>query len=86
VSSHAQPAALQARASVAVQFTYSGMPVPPEAQLEVIQSPEAQAMFNAGEGGPLATTPAMANGVWGPPLGMWRVGVMMSIVNLVRTN
>jgi hypothetical protein len=60
------------------------MPVPPEAKLEVFQTPEAQAMFDAGEGGPLATTPAMANGVWGPPIGMWRAGNMMPYFNIVR--
>jgi hypothetical protein len=59
------------------------MPVPPEAKLEVFQSPEAQATFDAGEGGPLATTPAMANGVWGPPIGMWRAAQMMPYLNEV---
>jgi hypothetical protein len=77
-------AALQARAYTAVGFNYSVMPVPPEAKLEVFQSPEAQAKFDAGEGGPLATTPAMANGVWGPPIGMWRAGNMMPYFNIVR--
>jgi hypothetical protein len=69
-----------------VLFVYSGMPVPPEAMEEVFQSPEAQAMFDAGEGGPLGTTPAIVNGVWGPPLGMWRAGIMMPVIDFVRTH
>jgi hypothetical protein len=79
------PAALQARAALFVLFSYSGMPLPPEAQLEVIQSTESQARFDAGEGGPLGTTPAMVSGVWGPPIGMWRAGFMMTPFNIVRT-
>jgi hypothetical protein len=62
------------------------MPVPPEAKVEVFQSPEAQAIFDAGDGGPLGTTPGMANGVWGPPIGMWRGGNMMPYFNIVRPN
>jgi hypothetical protein len=62
------------------------MPVPPEAKFEVFQAPEAQATFDAGEGGPLATTPGIANGVWGPPIGAWRAGSMMPFFNIVRTD
>jgi hypothetical protein len=76
-------AALQARAYAAAVFSYTGMPVPPAAKSEVFQSPEAQATFDAGEGGPLGTTPAMANGVWGPPIGMWRAGSMMPFLGIV---
>lgn len=69
---------LQSRASYRTRFTWSGMPVPPEAMLTVIRSEEAIATFNAGEGGPLGTAPIMANGVYGPPIGVWRIGSMMA--------
>jgi hypothetical protein len=84
MSSNALRAALQARSFVFATFSYSGMPVPPEAKVEVFQSPEAQATFDAGKGGPLGTTPAMASGVWGPPIGMWRAPNMMPVFNVVR--
>jgi hypothetical protein len=83
---HSALASLQARAFVAVEFNYSGMPVPPEAKEEVFQSPEAQATFDAGKGGPLGTTPGMANGVWGPPIGVWRPGYMMPFFGFVRNH
>lgn len=58
-------------------FVYSGMPVPPEAMTDTVLSAEAREMFESGEGGPLAVTPAMATGVWGPPVNAWRGGAFM---------
>lgn len=75
---------VQARGYAPTRFEYSGFPTPPEAMFDVIESPEARAQFESGEGGPLATTPAMANGVFGPPIGMWRTGSMMGYLGIVR--
>ena len=47
-------------------------------------SAEATAQFQAGEGGPLATSSNSLNGVYGPPIGMWRTGSLISVIGLVR--
>lgn len=75
---------LQGRGAATAGFEYSGMPTPPEAMIDVISSPEAKAQFDAGEGGPLAVTPLMSNGVYGAPLGMWLISWMMGYLGVVR--
>ena len=75
---------MQARGFLSVVSTYSGMPVPPAGDEENVLSAEAREQFEAGEGGPLATNPGSTNGIYGPPLGMWRAGSMMSYIGFVR--
>lgn len=73
----------QARGFMGVTFNWTGMPVPPEGQPGVLLSEETRDQFLAGEGGPLAANPGLVNGVYGPPLGGWRVsGMLQALTNV----
>ena len=76
---------VQARGVAISQWLYTGMPVPPEGQFDLVFSPEAEEQWKAGQGGPLAATSMPLNGVYGPPIGMFSLGTMIGWANIVRS-
>ena len=51
---------------------YNAVPVPPEANLEIVRSPQARTQFEAGEGGVLGVQTTTVAGVWAPPISTFR--------------
>lgn len=76
--------ALQSQTYVGLLNFYHGVPVPPEAKLELVETPEAREQFEAGDGGLLGFPTAPFNGIWAPPIDVFRAATFLPVAFKVQ--